>query len=135
MELIIVPQFALPGLLTALHLYLGHPASTQLSKVFHKYFYAIKGDDAIHLVTSSCNQCMPLKKLPKEFFPQTSTVSPDRPGCQFSADVMCRAGQKVLVTRNIFSSFTNALLIPDESGDKLRSAILLCTSLLRNNPC
>ena len=133
-ELIIVPQFALPGLLTALHLCLGHLASTQLSRVFNKYFSAIKGDDAINLVTAGFSQCMSLRKLPKEFLPQTSTVSPDRPGCQFSTDVVCRVGQKVLVTRDIYSSFTNALLIPDETGDKLRSALLLCTSLLRNNP-
>ena len=60
-ELIIEPKFALPGLLTALCLV--HPASTQLSKVFNKYFYAIKGDDTINLVTASCSQCMPMYLL------------------------------------------------------------------------
>ena len=64
-ELIIVPTFVLPGLLTALHLYLGHATSSQLQKVFNRHFYAIKGDAAIKNVTDSCEQCASMKKFPR----------------------------------------------------------------------
>ena len=56
-DLIMVPVFALPSLLAALHLYLG--------KVFERYFYVLKREVSIQQVTDSCEQCSSLKKLPK----------------------------------------------------------------------
>ena len=79
-ELIIVPTFVLPGLLTALHLYFGHATSSQLQKVFNRRFYAIKGDAAIKNVTDSCEQCASMEKFPIELLPQRPISSPDNHG-------------------------------------------------------
>ena len=40
-DLTVVPRQVLPGLLSALHLKLGHPSKYQLTKVFHRYFFAL----------------------------------------------------------------------------------------------
>ena len=37
--------------------------------------------------------------------------------------------------RDVLSSFTSALIVENEKADTLRSGLVLCTSLLRINPC
>ena len=46
-EVIVVPEDVLPGLLTALHLRLNHPTTSELLKVFKRYFWALNTDQAI----------------------------------------------------------------------------------------
>ena len=121
--------------MTALHISLGHPAPSQLKKVFDRYFFAIKSSEVVDHVSVQCSQCSSLRKLPRQLCPQSGTVLADRPGTNFYADVMRRATQKILVTRDTFSSFTNVMLIPDETGVQLRSALILTTSLLRMDCC
>ena len=131
-ELIIVPTFVLPGLLTALRLYFGHATSSQLQNVFNRHLNAIKGDAAIKNVTDSCEQCASMKKFPRELLPQRPTSSPDNPGRAFCADVIQRSRQKILIVRDVHSSYTTASFIPDETANTLHSALLINTSLLRN---
>ena len=60
-----------------------------------------------------------------------SSPSPLCPGQGFSCDVLRRTKQKIFVTRDIFSSFTTASIIPDETANNLRSALITTTSFLR----
>ena len=50
-ECIVVPRQVLEGLLTALHIQLGHPSSHQLKAVTKRYLYALDIDKAIDRVT------------------------------------------------------------------------------------
>ena len=129
-KLIIVPSNIIQGLISALHLQLDHPSSHQLQQMFDRFFFALNSASVIRSVTDQCALCNSLKHIPKEIFEQTSTTSLLCPGKQFSTDVLCRTKQKVLETRDVFSSYTTAIIIPDETADTLRSTIITSTNLL-----
>ena len=126
-DLIVIPQHVINGLLTALHLRLQHPSKLQLKTIFHRYFCALDADKLIDEVSSKCAQCASLAKLPREIAEFSTTYPPDRPGVRLACDVMCRARQKVFVIRDVFSSFTAAVLLPNEQKEALRTAIIETT--------
>ncbi len=130
-ELIVVPNEILPGLLTAMHIHFNHASKSQLAKLFDRHFYAISYTEVIQNIVNSCMRCNSLKSLNKELFEQTSTPSPTTPGQQFAADVIERCVQKILVVREVLTSFTVASIICDQKADTIRSGILNNTSLLR----
>ena len=134
-NLIVVPQSILDGMISALHLQLGHPSCSQLNQVFDRYFYAIRSADAIKALTDNCDLCNSLKRIPNELREQTSSSLPTGPGQNFSADIIRRCKQKIFTTRDVFSSFTTATLVQDESAPSMRSALLSTTSLLRQSAC
>ena len=125
-----MPQDIPPGLLTALHLYFHHPSKHQMTKVFNCYFFAIKCDSGMKDVLSACHQCNSKRYLPREMFEQFLTPSPTAPGQQFASDVIHCDGQRLFAIWDVHSSFTSAMIIPDESAGSLRSAILLTTFML-----
>ena len=134
-ELIVVPAEILSGLLTALHIQFKHPTKHQLNKLFDRYFYAISSSKQIDDITDHCNQCNSLKKLKKELFEQSSTPSPIKPGEQFASDVIQRHTQCIFATRDIHTSYTTALIVPNQQTDTMRNAILDSTSLMRLPSC
>ena len=134
-KLIIVPTQILPGTITALHLQLSHPTKTQFEKVFSRYFYGLNSVSVIANVTMACGLCNSVKKIPTELFQQNSTPSPDHPGGLFTADVMRRAKQKILLTRDIFSSFTTGEILENESHTQLRNGLLSTSALIRGDRC
>ena len=134
-ELIVVPDEILMGLLTALHIQFHHATKHQLSKLFDRHFYAISSTSRIEDVVNSCQPCNSLKQLNKELFQQSSSPSPTKPGEQFASDVIQRTRQNILVTRDVHTSFTTALVISDQTADTLRSALLETTALIRLPAC
>ena len=126
-NLIFCPSGIAHGLVTALHLNLSHPTRSQLGKVFNRYFYALSSAKVIDDVTNSCNTCLALKRAPNELFEQSSSSPPSHPGSCLAADVICRAGQKILVVRDTLTSFTAATFIQNETASEYRDAIMLCT--------
>ena len=133
-SLIIVPSLLLPGLLTALHIHFSHPTKHQLSKLFSRYYFGLNTDAVLTNVSGSCETCNALKRLPKEVILQSSTPSADHPGQIFCADVIRREQQKILLTRDVHSSFTTASLMPDETSASLRTHLLNDTTAFRLNP-
>ena len=134
-NLIVVPHGIANGLISALHLQFGHPTHYQLNQVFDRYFYAIGSASTIKDMTDNCDMCNSLKKIPNELREQNSSPSSTAPGQQFSADIIRRCKQKIFTTRDVFSSFTTAALVQDETASSLRSALLSTTSLLRQSEC
>ena len=134
-NLIVVPHAIANGLISAMHLQFGHPSCHQLNQVFDRYFYSIGSASSIKDVTNNCDMCNSLKRIPNELREQNSSPSPTSPGQRFSADIIRRCKQKIFATRDVFSSFTTATLVQDETASSLRSALLSTTSLLRQSEC
>ena len=123
-ELIFCPKDISCGLISALHLLFNHASKTQLKKIFDRYYYATGSLKCIDKVIDDCNLCNALKKVPRELFAQSTSVS-DFPGKTLSADVMRRFGQKILVVRDTLTSFTSATFTKDETVQELRAALLI----------
>ncbi len=131
-NLIVLPRHVVFGLVTALHLRFQHPTAFQLRKLFHRYFFALDADHVIDSVTKTCSQCVALAQLPSES-PQFSTSPPDPViGSVFACDVLARARQKIMVVREVLTSFTVARLIPNEQTSAIRDALIECTADLRS---
>ena len=130
-KLIVAPESILQGRLTAIHLQFNHPSTHQLQKVFDRYFYALNSASFIRSIADQCSICKSLKHIPTELHEQSSSSSPSCPGQEFSSDVLRCTKQKIFVTRDMFSSFTTASIIHDETADNLRSALISTTSFLR----
>ena len=129
-ECIIVPRQVLEGLLTALHIQLGHPSSHQLKAVTKRYLYALDIDKAIDRVTQACHQCAALRQTPKMREEQSSSPPPDAVGVSFAADVIKRSRQLILVVRECVTSFTATTLLEDERHNTLRDALIrLCVQI------
>ena len=108
-SLIVVPVHLLPGLLTALHINFSHPTKCQLLKVFSRFFFSLNVDAVAANVLSACETCNSLKWFPKEVLSQSSAQSSELPGQLFCADVVRREKQKILVIRDVHSSFTTSV--------------------------
>ena len=131
-DLIVIPSNVLPGLVSALHLRLHHPSKHQLSKAFHRYFYAINADKVIADICSQCNLCSSVALLPQDIEEFTTSDIPRTIGTHFACDVLRRANQFIFVIRDEFSSFTITRILQNEKSDTLRDAIIETTAELRS---
>ncbi len=127
-DLTVIPSHILPGLLSALHLRLQHPTKSQLSKVFHRYFFALDAEIEIQRVTQTCDQCVALARLPKECEDFSTSELPAVLGTEFACDILRRAKQCIFIIRDSFSSYTVSKLIPDEKSTTLKAALIECTA-------
>ena len=134
-ELIVVPHEVLPGLISALHTSFTHPTSHQMTKLFGRYFFGIGSGRIIKDVTANCQLCNSLKQVPKEIFEQSCSLSPTTVGSKFAADVIQRKKQSILAVRDVLSSYTLSCIVPDQTGDSLRAALILCTTPIRLSTC
>ena len=96
-ELIVVPQSALDGLITALHVRLDHPTTHQLNLAMKRHFYALDTTKAIDRVRDTCHTCASLCNLPQSLLNQTTNDPPTVVGISFAADVLRRSKQFILV--------------------------------------
>ena len=90
-----------------------------------RYFWAIGLDNCIQLTSANCHPCASLKKVPHALIPQNCSEPPECVGVHFSADVLLRERQKIMVIREQASSFTRATIIPSEKHNDLRDALIL----------
>lgn len=132
-ERIVIPRKLSEGLLTALHIQLQHPSTHQLKQIFCRSFFCLDLDTIAKRVYEGCHTCAALRNLPCNFHQQTTSPPSEAIGSKFSADVVNRYNQAILVIREDISSFTYATLIPDEKADSMRDGIIQLTSSLRSN--
>ena len=125
---IVVPRGILDGLLTAMHIRLSHPSKDQLKQVFNRAFFALDLDRAAGRVLNGCHQCVSLKNVPTIFSQQSTSEPPVSVGSKFSADVIRRERQMILLMREYTSSLTDATFIQGEDGKSLKEGLvkLLC---------
>ena len=123
-ELIYCPKEISSGLILAIHLMFNHASKSQLKKLYDRYFFSTGSSKAIDDVVNDCITCNSLKKVPRELFTQSTSIT-STPGKRLSADVMRRAGQKILVVRDMLTSFTSATFTNDETAAELRDALIV----------
>ena len=100
-EAIIVPQALTSGIISALHLQLGHPTKSQLKKIWNRYYFALDSNSLIDECTESCSLCNSLRTLPKTIVEQSTSDVPDTIGKMFAADVIRRENQKILIIKDM----------------------------------
>ena len=122
-DLIVIPQAYVDALLTALHIQLNHPSAYQLKKVFSRQFFALNSEKKIQEVTDSCHQCMSLRKLPSPSIPFSSTAPYSHIGSNYSADIMVRSKQKILLVSEEVTKFTKGLFIANENHDTITQGL------------
>ena len=122
-QAISVPSPMFPGLIQALHLKLNHPSKTQLQRVSSRYFYSPGNARIIEEISTNCSVCATLKQLPTELFSESTTIN-ETFGSNFSADVVKRDGQKILLVREKLSQFTVTCFVADETADSLRDGLI-----------
>ena len=136
-EAIVVPVQVISGLMTALHIKLGHPTSNELFTIADRYFFALNLSRVIDDVSKGCHTCVSLATIPKSLVVQTSSDPPEVVGIQFACDVVRRERQMILVVREYVSSFTATCLISSEQHGELRNALirLLVGMVPLDGPC
>ena len=65
-----------------------------------------------------------MQKIPKELLEQSTREVQITVGSVFSADVLQREGQKILVLQDKFSSFLVAQMIPNEQSCTLQQNVV-----------
>lgn len=116
--------------LTSLHIKLDHPSCHQLKSVVHRYCYALYMGKSIESVTNGCHHCASLRKIPQVVKEQTSSDPPDAIDTRFSADIIKRERQLIIVLREDVTSYTATCLVDDERRGTLRNALIhLCVDL------
>jgi len=122
-NLIVIPEQYAPGLITALHLQLNHPSAYQLQKVFDRQFYTINSDRLIKESVESCHQCRSLHSLPKESIPHSTSAPYNHVGSNYSADIVKRNQQKILVMNEEVTNYTLATFIDSEQHSSILRGI------------
>ena len=130
---VVIPQAFLEPMLIQLHHDQNCPAPSQLRKLFERYFFAFQPKDVFSTVTSYCRKCQARKLLPKEIKHFNSVTDPKRPGTVFVSDIMRRAKQCILVTRDAFSDFVSTKIVESESKSDLKEGLIFTTNNTRSN--
>ena len=132
MDRVVIPRQISDGLLTALHLQLGHSSVNQLKQVFSRAFFCLDMDSKAKKVVDNCYECAALKKVPSMYNKQSTSVPANVIGVKYSIDVMKRYTQNILLIREDISSYSDATIVQDEKAQTLREGILLLISRLRS---
>lgn len=74
-------------------------------------------------VASACLQCLSTVRLPKALIEDTTNI-PEGLGTSFAADVLERSNQCVFICKEIFTQFTSAVIIPDQTANSMREALV-----------
>ena len=129
---IVVPKDFVPAIASQLHHRTSnHPSQYQLEKLFNKYYFGIHSKQAIAEITNECVLCKSNKYI-APFKTEYQAISrPDHPGRIFNIDVMRRNNQKVMVCRDLFSTYTTTAIVRSEQAECLLKGILECITVIR----
>ena len=84
----------------------------------------MNSDRLIEDCTHSCALCNSLKSLPRELFKQSTSNVPNTIGKSFSADIIRRERQQILILIDIFSSFIIGQFVPNEQHNTIQHALI-----------
>ena len=118
-QLIVIPQPYVKGLLTMLHLQLKHPTTNQLHLVYNRQFYSINSEKFIKEISDNCHECLSLRLLPKPMIPNSTSAPYNHVGSNYSSDIIRRTNQKILVLTEEVTKFTATKMIESEQSPVL----------------
>lgn len=124
-----VPHTLFPGLAQAIHIRLSHPSKSQLANIMGRYFYSPGYLRIIDEITDNCTHCQSLKILPKVLLRGESSEIKQF-ASRFSADILERCSQRVMVVREELTQMMLTELIPDQTAASLRSSLIRLISPL-----
>ena len=131
-ERIVVPSAYVDSLLLQIHNNFQHPAKSQLTHMFNKYFFAQGSSAAIDTLYETCQLCKASQSLPKQLYEFKTETNAKQPGTHFNVDVLKRARQKIMMCTDQFSSFVTATFIPDETAPSLHKGLLQVIQAIRH---
>lgn len=129
---VVIPKAASDGLLTALHLELNHPSTSQLKQVFTRGFFCLDLSEKARIVSEQCFTCAALKNIPATYHEQSTSIPADTIAKKFSADVVRRSSQFILLVREDITSYTDATIVRNEQAETLRDGLVLLLSRLKS---
>ena len=122
-DAISVPEEMYPGLVTALHIKLFHPSRLQMQRLLSRFFFCLNSAKTVDQIQTNCSICTSLSNIPKEIVKQSTTPSGFF-GSKFAADVIKQHKQLIFICRENLSQFTISKILPDETADSVREAII-----------
>ena len=131
-ERIVIPAEFVETIITQIHLKFQHPAKAQLINIVNRYFFATGTIAVIDNLYQNCQLCQAAMKIPKALQSFSNTTTAEHPGTHFGVDIMKRAKQKIMVARDMFSSYVTATFIDREDKDTLRNAMINLIQPIRN---
>ena len=130
---VFVPGEFFQSILTVIHVRLDHPSAYQLENIFNRYFFGICAHSLCELISAECSFCVSRNKFPKELDEFNPTLEPEHPGTHMNADVMRRAGQKLLINTDLFSGYTTACILDSEQKEEMIKGIILTITPVRHS--
>ena len=118
-----IPHSLYPGLAQALHIRLAHPSKGQLATVMNKHFYMPGYLAVLEEISANCLHCQSMKLLPKVLIP---SQEPDINvfASRFSADVLERSSQRIMVVREELTQMVLTDSIPDQTATSLKESLI-----------
>ena len=131
---IVVPKDFVPAVISQLHhREANHPSPYQLEKLFNKYYFGIHSKQVIAEVSDQCILCKSNKYMAPLKTKYQAISKPEHPGCIFNIDVMKRNNQKIMVARDLFSTYTTTAIIKSEQSNCLLKGIIECITPIRSS--
>ena len=131
-KLIVIPRPFSFTFAKALHVRLNHPSPSQMKKQWSRKYFMLNENQILQKVFDSCDvPCQASKILPKELFDYTMQNEPQRLGQFFNADVMEEAKQKILVVHENLTSFTDAVILQNQTKQSLKEGLFVILSRLK----
>ena len=84
-------------------------------------------------IRENCDTCLSFAKLPKNEDHMEPTKMPDHTGSHVNVDILKRSKQNIIVCTDMFSGFTTATFIPNETKDTLQHALVQVITPIRNH--
>ena len=130
-ELIVIPRHYAFTFSEALHVKFNHPILSEMRTQFSRHYFMLDEAKVLQQMLDSCDiPCQASKFLPKEI-PQLAEAKPEKLGQFFTADVMEESCQNILVICENLTSFTDSLIIKNQTKPELREALIVLTSRLK----
>lgn len=130
---VVIPKPYVPAIIAQLHhREQNHPSAFQLEKIFNRFYFGINVKSIIEDTIANCMLCKSNKFLKPTNAPFNSVSNPSHPGQIFNADVIRRCNQKILICRDLFSSYTTAVIIKTEQSTCLLNGLIQATAHIRS---
>ena len=128
-ELPVIPKAFAYTFAKALHNKLNHPTPHQMKIQFNRRYFMLNEDAILKQVFDFCDvPCQASKILRKETMSYSTETKSQTAGQYLNADVMVESGQQILVIRDNLTSYTDTVIIKNQTKPVLKEALLVSTS-------